>query len=492
MKVNLLLAEPNPFRDFKVDPVDPANVAQLRKSIKDHGFWGGMVGRRKPGARGVFEIIAGWHRREAALKAGIEEAEIYVGEFNDQQAIRAYAAENATQRGNTSTALAGSVAAAVRLILLRELSLVASTSERHGAQKRDGVGRDAIVKELDGVFGINDNVVRVQLANIKSSGAYDRIVREVTALVEGEQAAELEALAAAERAREVAERREAEAKARREQAEEDKRKAREERDRREAEAKAARDAEAKKRAEQARRDAEKRQAEAEERRKKAVAQQATAKEAATAARATEAKHGPTAKTRESIAKMREQPKHDITFDMAGVSKQFKHPSHVETFRRLAVKNAAFLPVDRQADLAKRIVEAASGHERAEQYRGEVSSDFIEQEFLGLLSMAKATKHDLDAKDRKAREAELRILAWSEKAKGLQTKVNQYAISLRKAVADLAYLERSRPEGASVLWTQSFETGVTAIRAALEQIEDDLGYRPAKKSEPVQASRKALK
>src|SRR6516165_542245 len=105
MKVNLRLAEPNPFRDFKVDPIDPENVDALVKSMQEDDFWGGIVGRRKPGQRSVIQIIAGWHRLKAALKAGHEVADIFLGEFDDAAVVRVYARENATQRGNTATAL---------------------------------------------------------------------------------------------------------------------------------------------------------------------------------------------------------------------------------------------------------------------------------------------------------------------------------------------------------------------------------------------------
>jgi hypothetical protein len=85
--------------------------------------------------------------------------------------VRIYARENATQRGNTSTALAGSIAAALREIMLRDLFTVEINSEKRGGHNRDGIGREAILAELRGIPGISDNVVRQQLANLKSSGA---------------------------------------------------------------------------------------------------------------------------------------------------------------------------------------------------------------------------------------------------------------------------------------------------------------------------------
>jgi hypothetical protein len=47
------------------------------------------------------------------------------------------------------------------------------------SNKRKGLGRDAIVAFLKKVPGITENVVEEQLANLKRSGDYARIVREV-------------------------------------------------------------------------------------------------------------------------------------------------------------------------------------------------------------------------------------------------------------------------------------------------------------------------
>jgi hypothetical protein len=71
------------------------------------------------------------------------------------------------RRGNTSTALAGSVAA-LRGILLRRLSSL--EIKRTGGPKEDGIGRDAILNELRGMPGVNEHIVRQQVSNLKSSG----------------------------------------------------------------------------------------------------------------------------------------------------------------------------------------------------------------------------------------------------------------------------------------------------------------------------------
>jgi hypothetical protein len=482
MKVNLRLAEPNPFRDFKVDPVDPENVDALVKSIQEDDFWGGLVGRRKPGQRSVIQIIAGWHRLKAALKAGHEVEDIFVGEFDDAAVVRVYARENATQRGNTATALAGSVAAAVREIMLRQLSAVGFNSRRSHERKDQGIGRDAILAELRGIPGINDNVIRQQLANLKASGSYDRIINEVTTLVEAQREAELQALREAEEARELAEVRAKEAQERREKAEREREAARKERERREEEARKARekaakdraDAEAKRRAEEAKRQAEearRREAEAEQRRKASEADAAKRKTEREAAEAEETRHAAAKATRAAINQSRAVKKHDVTFDLIGVSKHLKNPLQLETFKRLAEKRADVLPVNQQAALAKRLVEEAD-EQRQKNKRIELNSDFIEREFASQISVIMALKRDLQTAERAER---LRRAEWDDRANLLVERFCQHAYGVRKLVAELIDMEKSRPEGSRIKSRNRLNHGIEAVRTALGRIDKELQF-----------------
>src|SRR6476620_2680674 len=102
MLVDLRTLKPNPFRNYVVDPIDPDHVTQLTESITQDGFWGGVVCRRT--AEGI-HIVAGHHRVAAALRAGIESADLVVKEFDDASVIRIYARENATQRGDSGAAV---------------------------------------------------------------------------------------------------------------------------------------------------------------------------------------------------------------------------------------------------------------------------------------------------------------------------------------------------------------------------------------------------
>lgn len=464
MKVNLRLAEPNPYRDFRVDPIDPTNVAQLAKSIKEHGFWGGIVARRKPDTRGVFQIVAGWHRREAALKRGIEEADIFVGDFDDRQTVRAYADENATQRGNTSTAQAGSVAAALREILLRRLSSL--EIKRTGGPTKDGVGQDAILHELEGVNDINDNVVRQQLAHLKATGAYDRIVSEVTAIVEAEREAELAALAEAEKRTREAAQREAEAKVRREQAESERQAAKAERQRRETEALIAREAADKKRAEEAAVFQRQREAEAKVKREKAEAEAEKAKVEREAAKAKEVKYAPAAQTRDSIAQMRAAPKHQITLNDK-VARHFKSPHHVEVFKKLATAEK-LLPVDQQERLAKSLVEMAKTTGE------ELTSTFIKEKFNDALIGAKFLQRIANATEREEAKAALERAGWEKKAAISMSEFSRHARGVSAATDKLAGLYRSRPTGVVTLHTTAeFRNAVMLLGAAMRIVEGKL-------------------
>jgi ParB-like chromosome segregation protein Spo0J len=104
MRVDLRTLKPNPMRDFRIDPMDPDVVEQLRQSIEEDGFWGGVVCRKLP--NGQLQIGAGHHHVAAALAAGIPFADLFVSdELDEAGMIRVYARENATQRSHMSTAI---------------------------------------------------------------------------------------------------------------------------------------------------------------------------------------------------------------------------------------------------------------------------------------------------------------------------------------------------------------------------------------------------
>ena len=253
MLVALKALRPNPFRDFTVDPVDDNNVKQLTASIKEDGFWGGVVVRQ---VNGDYQIACGHHRVVAAMEAGIKTADVFVHyDLDDAGMIRVYANENATQRGNTSAAVAGTVAAAVRFLakLLLGVTPERMRSDVLGGkreaetflgmiQTKDGIGRDGVLRVLPkdakgecAVPGITDRVVQEQLAALKSSGNYTRIINEVREEIETEHREALKALAKAEKEQQEAAERAEKAEKQRKEAAVRAKAAKEEKERKEAE-----------------------------------------------------------------------------------------------------------------------------------------------------------------------------------------------------------------------------------------------------------------
>lgn len=183
MLVRLSKLQPNPYRDFKLDPIDKDHVKQLAKSVEEHGFWGGVVARE---FNDTIQIAAGHHRVKAAIDAGIKEAEIFVGDFDDAQMVRIYANENATQRGiHIAAAQTGSVAGAIRFLAKELMTNFAGTSKVRGfSLEKRGIGSNTITKFLHDVPGISHNSITNELANLTSSGEYSRIMQEVQQEIE--------------------------------------------------------------------------------------------------------------------------------------------------------------------------------------------------------------------------------------------------------------------------------------------------------------------
>jgi len=206
MRVDLRELKPNPTRDFTIDPIDEEAVKALARSIRDDGFWGGIVCRKN--GDGVIEIAAGHHRVASALMEGITSADVFVGrDIDDATMVRIYARENATQRGNHSAAIAGSVASAIRVAARKAMSGVSREFTGNGNGKirgnlmsAKGIGQDVILALLKDTPGINENIIRQQLASLKRSGDYARIIAEVAAEIECEYEEALRQQEEAERA----------------------------------------------------------------------------------------------------------------------------------------------------------------------------------------------------------------------------------------------------------------------------------------------------
>lgn len=105
---------PNPWRDKQLHPMDADHVRELRESIDDHGFFGGVKGRRR---NGKVEIGCGHMRIEAARKAKLESVPIFVGDMDDDAMLRLMVDENALQSGANPSAVLNEVAAVTRRLI---------------------------------------------------------------------------------------------------------------------------------------------------------------------------------------------------------------------------------------------------------------------------------------------------------------------------------------------------------------------------------------
>jgi hypothetical protein len=153
----------------------------------------------------------------AALEAGVTEADVFVAEaMEDATMVRVYARENATQRGMSSTALTGTVAAAMRYMAKAILTgtgladKIISNFDLPTLRRRllsdDGMGREVLLAFLHDIPGINAPSLQHQLANLKTSGDYARLMAEVEADIARDHPEALEAIATArEAARKAAE-----------------------------------------------------------------------------------------------------------------------------------------------------------------------------------------------------------------------------------------------------------------------------------------------
>jgi hypothetical protein len=452
MLVELSKLKPNPFRVFKVDPIDQEAVKTLTESIEQDGFWGGVVCRIND--NGDIEVAAGHHRVAAAIQAGLKKADVFIGELDDKAMIRIYARENATQRGNHSTAVAGTVASAVRFLAKAQFLFTGEfTSERQGGAARDGIGRDAICELLVDVPGVTQNSVKEQLANIKKSGDYASIIREVQEEADRILKAEQERIARAIREEEKR-RKEAEAEAKRRAEEADKAQLAYEK----------RLAEAKKRADEAAaakleadRLAAERKAEEEAKRKRLEAEAAKKRqEQLDAERA--ALQGKRQKAIDAVDKAEEQ---EVEFDFAGVAAAMKNESQVRAFRDIALSVGVkpYLAVDQQASVAKAIVDKLAEDNKKYGSQKELTSAYIREWFYTSLF---GIKKDERTDKRNQTKAELERLDRQSKAKRLQHEFARYANGLSKVGSEFSDLVRTAPKGEAMPITDEFKKALKTL------------------------------
>src|SRR5262245_19852200 len=104
----------NPYRDMDLYPLDRDHIVDLQRSLKEHGFFGGVKARRR---NGMVEIGCGHHRIAAARKSKLGSVEIRIDDIDDDDMIRLMTVENATQSGAHPGAILNEVAAVTRRLV---------------------------------------------------------------------------------------------------------------------------------------------------------------------------------------------------------------------------------------------------------------------------------------------------------------------------------------------------------------------------------------
>lgn len=413
--------KPNPFRDLTIDPI--ADKPELRQSIKDHGFWGGVTLRKTP--KGDLEIAAGHTRVKEALACGILSADLHVADYSDDDMVRVYAIENATQRGNDSPAIAGAVAAALRLAVRKVLH------PRNTSQPlAQGIGVRQIreILKANNITDFSERSVNSQLSNLKASGDYDRIVKEELTEIERIQA---ERKAAAEEAARLAALHKAEAEAR---------------------------------AEEHRRAVARDEAERVRLAKETLAAEAEIKIAEAARESALEETKTITKIDKNINTLRTASKHEITFDLAGVVKHLSAPYLVDAFRKKVESEgtAKFLAVGGQAAVAEKIVQnfKASGK------RGPITTEYVLTEINSMLYPVRAAANAINEAEARATRARI---SWLAKAQELEAELEKHITGIHSAGYFWAKHYVDANAAPHLFSTANIKSRLTSAKAALDKI-----------------------
>lgn len=188
----------NPWRDKHLYPISEDQLAGLRESIKDHGFFSSVKGRRR---NGHVELGCGHARFEAARKAKLDTIPIFIDDLDDDAMLRLMTDENALQSGANPGAVMNEVAAITRRLIegLLEGTIVPSSvakafENKHAIEVAQKRLRSASAERLPTGHNViraylgqgnpdkshrPERAVREAISALKQSGKYDDIVEEM-------------------------------------------------------------------------------------------------------------------------------------------------------------------------------------------------------------------------------------------------------------------------------------------------------------------------
>ena len=168
LKIGLI--DPNPYRDFRLHPVDIVRVDDIAASYVRHGDWGGITVRTHPVQHGRYQAAFGAHRMEGAKKAGIKELHVTIGAYSEQEMREMLITENATQQGMNAAATLEMV-----WVAARGIGIEALTDPRNLGSKRNQIREAILAGEGVGQTAIRKYPWQKKLSNYDIDAAVNQL-----------------------------------------------------------------------------------------------------------------------------------------------------------------------------------------------------------------------------------------------------------------------------------------------------------------------------
>lgn len=184
MNIKIANLEPNPFRNLNKYPLSREKIDGLKTSVKENGFWGGILVRKHPTQKDKYQMAFGHHRYQALKELRYDYADntVVFKLTDDDMHHRMFAENHETWGARPSCILENVESTRDRLnsILAKgwkdcgENTRVFFDSQHafeQAMRKEGGVGRHTILKYLGGLY--NENQVKDALYILKESAQPD-------------------------------------------------------------------------------------------------------------------------------------------------------------------------------------------------------------------------------------------------------------------------------------------------------------------------------
>jgi hypothetical protein len=102
---------PNPFRNLLKNPLKELKLQELISSIQETDFWENVLVRKN--SKGKYELAYGHHRLQAAINAGLMEADFIVKKLSDEKMLKIMDNENREAYGSDLLSVMESVEAVI-------------------------------------------------------------------------------------------------------------------------------------------------------------------------------------------------------------------------------------------------------------------------------------------------------------------------------------------------------------------------------------------